>query len=75
MPRFHSEEAKQEWLKKCAATRAATRAEKRGERPVKVNSSAVINGSALSAAIEEIESKIAALTKCKMALLDAQALV
>ncbi len=68
MPRFTSEEARQKWMESATATREAKKAAKAGTvQPV-------IKGG-IDGAIEEIDSKIAALENCKRQLLHAASLV
>ena len=74
MPRFTSPEAKAKWLASVRETRAAKK--KTGQ----AEGRAVVNGSAprsngIAGAIEEIDSKIAALENVKKQLRHAQELV
>lgn len=91
MPTFRDEAHKQEWLAKCAATRArnqkakqlkpvniangfqdeTTKGERRHGRPPRVKSST----SGILGAVEEIDSKIAALQQVRKALIHAHELV
>lgn len=70
MPKFKSEADKQRWKDKCAATRISNKGVKRTMAPGLATRSTGIAG-----AIDEIDSKIAALEGVKTQLRHAQELV
>lgn len=77
MPRFTTEAGKQRWLAAMAARRGSTNPRKAGRSSDRTSpsprSSSPSGG--IAGALEEIESKIAALEQVKRALLQAQELV
>jgi len=78
MPRFKTEEGKQRWLASMAARRVTST--KKKTAAIKEDGSVAMKrsgsgGGGIAGAIEEIESKIAALEQAKRSLLQAQQLV
>jgi hypothetical protein len=78
MPRFRDEAHKQEWLAKCAATRLANH-KKKGIAVAHIESREEFQKShgsgGIAGALDEIDSKIAALQQVRKNLVHAQELV
>lgn len=73
MPRFKSEESRQQWMESRRATMAAKKAGQAEGRAIVRESTP--RGSGINGVIEEIDSKIAALENLKKQLRHAQELV
>lgn len=71
MPKFTSEEAKQDWVAKIRATRARNKGQKGAAQAMPAGRGT----GGIAAALEEIESKITALELVKRNLMQAQQLV